>query len=111
MKRLVEMTALGGVLLLGVLVPALFLARQGVDVLAPVYLVVLVICMGLYMFPSLLAGYRNTRHMVWIATVNLLLGWTFFGWFICLGWAALGDVATTEPDGSAPSLEHRLSHR
>lgn len=105
MKRLVEILVLGGAFLLGVLVPAVELARHGVDVLAPLYLVFLVIGMGVYLLPTLLAGYRNHHHAAWIGIVNLLLGWTIFGWIVCLGWAAYGDAAT---DGgkSIPSLAH-----
>jgi hypothetical protein len=29
---------------------------------------------------------------VWIAALNILLGWTLFGWVIALGWAASGKV-------------------
>lgn len=46
MKRLVEILAFGGVFLIAVLVPALELGRHGVDILAPLYLVFLVIGMG-----------------------------------------------------------------
>lgn len=109
MKRLVEILVFGGVFLIGVLVPALELAKHGVDILAPLYLVFLVIGMGFYLLPTLLAGYRNTQHATWIAVVNLLLGWTILGWVICLGWAAYGGAAM-ELGKSVPSLAHGHSH-
>ncbi len=90
MKRLAEILVLGGAFLLAVLVPALELARHGVDILAPLYFVLLVIGTLLYLLPALLAGYRNSQHATSITIVNLLLGWTIVGWVICLGWAAYG---------------------
>lgn len=108
MRRLLEVLALGAAILLAVLVPLLELARRGVDIFAPLYLALLAIGMVLYLVPALLAAYRNSRHAAWIAIVNLLLGWTIFGWVICLGWAAYGDAAV-ELGKPAPTPAHGLS--
>lgn len=110
MKRLAEFLLLGAAFLIAVLVPALELARRGVDVLAPLALVLLVAGMLVYLLPAQLAGYRNSRHAAWITMANLLLGWTIVGWVICLGWAAYGSVAP-EPEGTVPSFKHGLAHR
>lgn len=42
-----------------------------------VYLVGFVI---VYVTPSILALYRDTRHSMLIAAFNVLLGWTVIGW-------------------------------
>lgn len=40
-----------------------------------------------YMFPFLIAVFRGHLGKWSIMVVNLALGWTFIGWFICLIWS------------------------
>lgn len=35
---------------------------------------------GIYFIPTMIAGSRNTVHKLAIIALNLLLGWTLFGW-------------------------------
>jgi hypothetical protein len=70
------------------------LAKHPSDLLAPIpfnpllFLVVVVF----YVVPTALALFRNCTATVWIAALNILLGWTLFGWVIALGWEASGKV-------------------
>ena len=41
-----------------------------------------------YLFPYMVASWRNHHQLGAIFTLNLLLGWTFIGWVIALVWAA-----------------------
>ncbi len=70
------------------------LARHSVDLLAPIpfHPLVFLGLIALYVVPTALALYRNCAATVWIAAVNILLGWTLYGWVIALGWAASGRV-------------------
>ena len=43
--------------------------------------------MALYALPSILAFMSNNKNKVGILLVNILLGWTFFGWVGALVWA------------------------
>ncbi|MCA0302172.1 MAG: superinfection immunity protein [Proteobacteria bacterium] len=50
-------------------------------------LVVLALVAGLYFVPSIIAWRRHVAPRVGILLVNLLLGWTMFGWVGSLIWA------------------------
>lgn len=50
------------------------------------------VLLGVYMLPTLVAFGRGHRHRVLIGLVNILVGWTFVGWFAVVFWAA------TDPD-------------
>ena len=52
---------------------------------------------ALYLFPTALAYHRDCEAVVWIALVNVFLGWTIFGWFVSIGWAAAGKARTLPP--------------
>ena len=43
---------------------------------------------GAYMIPTVIAGVRNHHQTVPIALLNVLLGWTFIGWVAALVWSA-----------------------
>lgn len=75
-----------------ILIFALGMARHHADLLAPFNLILFVIAIVLYFVPSMLAFYRNCHATPWITLTNAFLGWTIFGWFIALGWAASGRV-------------------
>lgn len=48
--------------------------------------------MFLYMLPSLLAWKNEKRNFAAILALNILLGWTLFGWVGALAWALCKDV-------------------
>lgn len=70
------------------------LAKHSSDLLAPFPFnpLVFLVLMVFYVVPTALALFRNCTATVWIAALNILLGWTLFGWVIALGWAASGKV-------------------
>jgi hypothetical protein len=45
------------------------------------------IAIVMYFLPSFVAGVRKTKHQVAIFVLNLLTGWTFFGWVGAIVWA------------------------
>ena len=56
-----------------------------------VYLVVLV---GLYFLPTIIAKSRNVPNFGSIAVINVFLGWTLVGWVVALAMAARSVPAT-----------------
>lgn len=50
-------------------------------------IVTLAAMVALYVLPSLVARSRGHRQVVAITALNLLAGWTFFGWVAALVWA------------------------
>lgn len=52
-------------------------------------LVLLVGLIALYFLPSIIANNRNHKNTEAITVLNLLTGWTFLGWIICLIWAII----------------------
>jgi len=44
---------------------------------------------ALYMLPSIIAGYNSHPKLNAIIILNVLTGWTFFGWVGALLWAIL----------------------
>ncbi len=54
-------------------------------------LLVLVIFFLLYFIPTIVASSYNRKNKVAIFVLNLLLGWTFFGWVGALVWAFMKD--------------------
>ena len=94
----------------GILVIAVGLARHDSELAAPFHLLALLVFVVLYVVPSALALYRNCRATRWIVALNILLGWTLFGWAIALGWAASGKLAVvhpTLPSPPGPALQGR----
>ncbi len=82
---------------------ALGLQRHNADLLAPVNLVLFVAGVLVYLLPTGLAMYRDCKSTAGNAAVNLLLGWTLFGWFVAMGWAASGKTREpVHPIGAPP---------
>ena len=52
-----------------------------------VILIVGVAFLAVYFFPSALAHSRGHRRFGYIFVLNLLAGWTFVGWLVCLVWS------------------------
>jgi hypothetical protein len=51
----------------------------------------LVISVGVYFLPTLIAQHRHNKNLGAIIVVNLFLGWTFIGWVVALAWAVIED--------------------
>lgn len=44
---------------------------------------------ALYCLPSIISGFRSSSNTVGIVLVNILLGWTVFGWVGALVWSLI----------------------
>jgi hypothetical protein len=55
------------------------------------------VCLILYFLPTIVAAMRNHPSAGGIFAINLLLGWTFIAWIICLVWAASDSNRYTGP--------------
>ena len=104
MSNLLRLLVIAGIVVCGIVVVALGFARHDADLIGPVSMVLFVIAALVYLLPIGLALYRDCRSSVWIALVNVFLGWTIFGWFAAMGWAAAGKVrAPAHPVGAPPT--------
>jgi hypothetical protein len=56
-------------------------------------LLLVVIFVTVYFFPSIIAYYKDKRNRGAILALNLLLGFTFIGWVVALVWALTQDVS------------------
>lgn len=86
-----------------VLVALAFVQRFG-GLTAPVPLMLFVLTVVGYLLPTGLAVYRNCKATIWIVLLNVLLGWTMFGWVVALGWAASAKIR--EPAHSIGTPPH-----
>lgn len=50
-------------------------------------LLILLVMLAIYLFPTIVASGRGHRSAGAVFALNLLLGWTFVGWVIALVWA------------------------
>lgn len=90
MKNLLRLFLITGFVAFGIVLVALGFVRDGKEFMAPVTMVLFVLTAILYLLPTGLAVYRDCNATIWIGLVNVVLGWTVFGWVIALGWAAKG---------------------
>lgn len=97
MKNLLRLIAVGGLVLVAVLMIALGMARNTNALLAPLHLLTFVVVVALYLLPTGLAIYRDCKATIWITLVDVFLGWTLFGWIVAIGWAASGKTKTHPP--------------
>lgn len=88
----------------GACILALGLWRDNSAFLAPARIVLFVLAAAVYLLPTVLAVYRDCRSTPWIAALNVLLGWTIFGWFISIGWAASGKTRSLPPPAPVTSV-------
>ena len=58
---------------------------------------VTIICLALYLAPTIVAGARRHPSFLLIFAFNLLLGFTLIGWAVALVWA----LAHEEPEATA----------
>jgi hypothetical protein len=89
---------------------SLGMARQTNNLDAPFILLLLIIGLGFYFMPTMLALYRNCHATSWIAMINVLFGWTIVGWFAAIGWAATGKTDTFPPTITAPPRSPITGH-
>jgi hypothetical protein len=103
MNNLLRLLVIAGLAAGAIVIVALGLQRHNADLLAPVNLVLFVAGVLVYLLPTGLAMYRDCKSTAWIVAVNLLLGWTIFGWFVAMGWAASGKIREpVHPIGAPP---------
>jgi hypothetical protein len=62
-----------------------------------VFIILLLLCVIIYMLPTLIAYARDIPQRQTVTIVNIIFGWTLIGWFICFLWAALAETAVDEP--------------
>jgi hypothetical protein len=97
MGNLVRLFVAAGLVLIATLVVAVGLASNTTALAAPAHLIVFLVLCAIYLLPTGLSLYRDCTAKGWIIALNLLLGWTLFGWIIALGWAASGKIRTVSP--------------
>ena len=54
-------------------------------------ILILLVAIGLYFLPTIIAGARGKRNTLAIFVLNLLLGWSFIGWVIALVWSLTAE--------------------
>lgn len=52
----------------------------------------ILISLGFYFIPSIIALIRKKRNKVAIIALNFLLGWSLIGWVVALVWALKKDM-------------------
>jgi hypothetical protein len=90
---------------------AVGLAQNTSALLAPAHLLLFVLALAVYFLPTALAMYRDCTATVWIALIDVLLGWTVIGWFVALGWAAGGKTHQAPPAPAGPPNRLIPGHR
>jgi len=110
MTHMLRLLIVGGLAALAVLAFSLGLAHNDSALLGPSHLLLFAIAFALYLLPTFLALYRDCTASAWIAALNVLLGWTLFGWVIALGWAAAGKTRPSAvphaPQSHLPAASH-----
>jgi len=110
MNNLLRLFVVGGLVALAILSIALGVARNIGALAAPAHLLVFVLAVVLYLLPIGLAMYRDCKAAAWIAVVDVFLGWTIFGWFVALGWAASGKARRPAPVLTPPPIHPVAGH-
>jgi hypothetical protein len=105
MSNLFRLFVAAGLVACAILGIAVGLARNTAALAAPAHLILFIAVIGLYLVPTALALHRTCRSIGWILAVNVLLGWTLFGWVIALGWAA-GGKTWSAPHTTPPPPVH-----
>jgi len=52
---------------------------------------------GVYALPTIIADYRNDRHLIAIWVLNFFGGWTVVGWAAALIWS-LHEIGLNQPE-------------
>lgn len=103
MTNLFRLFMAAGLCFLALLILLVGLARQDDNLLAPLNFFMFLLLCAVYMLPTVLAFYRECDSVLWIALVNVFLGWTIVGWVAALGWANAGKTRPLPPDGHPPA--------
>ena len=103
MTNLFRIFVAAGASLAVLLIILVAVARQDTNLMAPLNLLLFLLAVAVYLLPTVLAFFRDCESALWIAVVNVFLGWTVFGWFIAIGWAAQGKVKPMAPRHPLPS--------
>jgi hypothetical protein len=107
MSTLLRLVAGAALVAFAILGMAMGMAKNTAAMAAPAHLLLFLAALAVYVVPSGLALHRNCAASAWIVAVNLLLGWTLFGWVVALGWAVSGKVAVLPP---APPVRPLAGH-
>jgi len=99
-----------GLIAVAILAIALGLARNKAALLGPADFLLFVAAVAVYLLPAGLALRRNCDATAWIVALDILLGWTIFGWFAAIGWAAAGRTRPLPPSTPAPPARPVLGH-
>ncbi|MGB8261251.1 MAG: superinfection immunity protein [Terracidiphilus sp.] len=110
MKNLYHLFLVAGLCAVGVVILAIGLARRDADLLAPLHFLLFAAIVAAYLVPTGLAIYRDCKAVLWIGALNILLGWTIFGWVAALGWAASGAVRPLPPTMAPPPVHPLPTH-
>jgi phosphoglycerol transferase MdoB-like AlkP superfamily enzyme len=102
MENLLRLVAISGLAAIAVAILALGMAGNTAELLGPVHFILFLVAVAVYLLPAALAVYRGCDSALWITVVNVLLGWTIFGWFIAIGWAAMGKSRSHAAPASVP---------
>lgn len=89
MNHLIRLLLTSGLFAFVLIIVGIGVARHDATLLAPAHLIFFAAGMALYLLPTAVALHRNCKATAWLAAVNVLLGWTVFGWFVSMAWAAL----------------------
>lgn len=57
-------------------------------------LIIVVLVLGFYFLPVVIAWQNDHNSLVTIFVVDLLFGWTILGWLACVIWACLPKKPT-----------------
>lgn len=63
------------------------LENRTVDLESVFAFVLVLVALGLYFLPTMISGARDHHNFGAIFALNLLLGWTLFGWILSLVWS------------------------
>jgi hypothetical protein len=74
------------------------------------FLIVLLL-LGLYFIPAIIASNRAHRNAVAVFFLNLLLGWTLIGWVAAFIWALMKPPSVVVEQANAPSPSAVLADR
>lgn len=72
-------------------------------------LILLLIAIGLYFIPSMVAFDRNIPNRNSVLVINLLLGWTLLGWVAALAMAVSGERRKAPGDGESAAQTPRTT--
>jgi hypothetical protein len=57
-------------------------------------LTTVMVLLGIYLLPSLIAFVRGHRNRHALAKFNIFGGWTIFGWIVALVWAVYAEPSS-----------------